>query len=100
LPIPYLDQDVLKFQILFERKTTSTNPQSRANETNKIYGKEHFGLQGRGRFFCAKKRIDSSRRDILIRLSPRRGHFQLYVSRSLPHARVPKPDSAARGLAH
>jgi hypothetical protein len=36
LPLPYLDQDLLKFQILFQRKTTSTNPQSRANETNKI----------------------------------------------------------------
>ena len=44
----------------------STNPQSRANETNKIQGKEHFGLQGRGRFFCAKNCIDSSRSDILI----------------------------------
>ena len=44
LPLPYVDLDVLKFQVLFQRKTTSTNPQSRAYETNKIKGKEHFGL--------------------------------------------------------
>jgi hypothetical protein len=78
---------MLKFEILFQRKTASTNPQNRANKTDKIQGKERFGLQGSRRFFWAKKRIDSSRRDILISISPRRGHFQLYVSRRPPHAR-------------
>jgi hypothetical protein len=76
LPLPYVDLGVLKFQVLFQRKTTSTNPQSRANQTNKIHGKQHFGLQGRRRFFPAKKRIDSSRRDIVISLRPIRGHFR------------------------
>ncbi len=97
-PFRSLDQDVLKFQILFQRKTTSTNPQSRADETNKIQGKEHFGLQGRGRFFWAKKRIDSSRRDILISLSSRRGHFQPYVSRRLPHTRQERWQHNHRGM--
>ena len=52
------DQRVRKLQIVFQRKTTSANPLSRAHETNKVQIEKYFGLQRRGRFLRAETCVE------------------------------------------
>ena len=82
---PGLNERVRKPQILLKREAPRANPLSGPDETNKIFLIEHFGLKDGGRGLRAERRIESSRRYILVDVAVPRGYFHLYLSRRAPY---------------